>query len=355
MKHTQQISNISVTARCNFESAERCLPVNLHIRMVTARENQEVTMRKQTHMLAVMAAALLALTWLASGGKLQAGHEVAAPYVDIPGLVPAAAPLEGVEQASADEIPAMESEALGSDAADVANVTGNGAAVSFTATTGLDEFSSYRMEYVVGFDGARQGQPTSGNVEGTLEATNNPDAQHLQAVLAGKAFRQLGAPGTVELYHLNDTIYFQDPQNGAWIGVPGRLVSRFLPDGIPSPQDYIELPVTAVRQPGQRVVNGVVTQRYIFGREDLADGRNYEDAGGTIWVAVNGDYIVRYDASFTGRHENLATGGVELMDNGTISVSYDLSDVDDDLTIEAPEGARGLGLGDLLRLSGSLR
>jgi hypothetical protein len=323
--------------------------------MVAARENQEVTVRKQTHMLAVMAAVLLALTWLASGGKLQAGHEVAAPYVDIPGLVPAAAPLEGVEQASADEIPAIESEALGSDAADVANVTGNGAAVSFTATTGLDEFPSYRMQYAVSFDGARQGQPTSGNVEGTLEATNNPDAQHLQAVLAGKAFRQLGAPGTVELYHLNDTIYFQDPQNGAWIGVSGRLVSRFLPDGIPSPQDYIELPVTAVRQPGQRVVNGVVTQRYIFGREDLADGGNYEDAGGTIWVAVNGDYIVRYDASFTGRHENLATGGVELMDNGTISVSYELSDVDDDLTIEAPKGARGLGLGDLLRLSGSLR
>ena len=156
--------------------------------MVAAMENQEVTVRKQTHMLAVMAAALLALTWLASGGKLQAGHEVAAPYVDIPGLVPAVAPLEGVEQASADEIPAMESEALGPEAADAANAIGNGAAIPFTATTGLDEFSSYRMQYAVDFDGARQGQPTSGTVEGTLEATNSPDAQHLQAVLAGELF-----------------------------------------------------------------------------------------------------------------------------------------------------------------------
>jgi len=319
------------------------------------REDHEVTMRKQTNMLAVMAAALLALTWLASGDKLQAGHEVAAPYVDIPGLVPAAAPLEAIGIERADEIPATESEMVSPGTADVASVIGNGAAVPFAATTGLDEFSSYRMEYAVGFNGARQGVPASGNVEGTLEATNNPDAQHLQAALAGKAFRQLGVPGTVELYHLNDTIYFQDPQNGAWIGVPERLVSRFLPDGVPSPEDYIELPVTAVLQPGQRVVNGVVTQRYTFGREDLADGRNYENAEGTIWVAVNGDYIVRYEATFIGRHEYLAAGGVELMDNGTINVEYELSDVDDDLTIEAPEGARGLGLGDLLRLSASLR
>jgi hypothetical protein len=228
-------------------------------------------------------------------------------------------------------------------------------AVPFMATTGLDEFSSYRMDYAVSFDGIRQRQPTSGSAQGTLEATNNPDVQHLQATLKGDTFSQLGVPETVEVYHVNDTIYFQDPQDGAWMGVPERLVSRFLPDGIPSPEDYIELPVTAVRQPGRRIVSGVVTQRYTFGREDLADGRNYEDAEGTIWVAVNGDYVVRYEATLSGRHENLAAGGVELMDNGTISVMYELSDVDDDLTIKAPQGARRLSLFSLLSLLSGLR
>jgi len=132
-------------------------------------------------------------------------------------------------------------------------------------------------------------------------------------------------------------------------------VSRFLPDGIPSPEDYIELPVTAVPQPGWRTINGILTQRYTFDLEDLANGHHYQDAEGTIWVAVNGDYVVRYEATLSGRHENLAAGGVELMDNGTISVMYELSDANGDLTIEAPQGARGLGLFSLLGWLSSLR
>jgi hypothetical protein len=264
-------------------------------------------MRKQTHMIAFLAAILLALIWLASAGKLHAASE----------------PLTNV--------------------------------VPFTATTGLDSFPAYRMDFAVNFDGTREGRPISGDMAGTLEATNDPDAQHLQATLKGYTASQFGLPGTVELYQINDAVYFQNPQDGAWIGVPGRLVSRYLPDGIPTPEDYVELPVTAVRQPGRRTVDGVVTQRYTFGREDLVDGRNYKDAEGTIWVAVDGDYVVRYEATFSGRHENLAAGGVQLMDNGAISVVYELSDVDDDLIIEAPKGARGLGLRDLLTLSGMLR
>ena len=43
------------------------------------------------------------------------------------------------------------------------------------------------------------------------------------------------------------------------------------------------------------------------------------------------------------------------MDSGTISVMYELPDVDDDLTIEAPHGARGLSLFSLLGLLGSFR
>jgi hypothetical protein len=257
-------------------------------------------------MIAFLAAILLALIWLASAGKLHAASET------------------------------------------LSNV------VPFTATTGLESLPAYRMDFNVDFDGTRQGRPTSGDMAGTLEATNEPDAQHLKATLKGYTASQFGLPETVELYKVNDALYFQSPQDGAWIGVPGRMVSRYLPDGIPAPVDYVELPVTAVRQPGRKMVDGVVTQRYTFGRENLADGRNYTDAEGTIWVAVDGDYVVRYEATFTGQHENLAAGGVQLMDNGTIKVVYQLSDVDDDLVIRAPKGARGLGLRDFLTLSGML-
>ena len=309
-------------------------------------------MRKQTHTIALLVAILIAVTSLLSGAKL----ESAAPYINIAGLTLAlAAPLEPVGTGATAGIAAVESEVAGPGSADEDLSTDAAKVVPFTATTGLDEFSSYRMDYVVSFDGTRQLQPTSGSAQGTLEATNDPDAQHLQATLKGNTFSQLGLPATAEVYLVNDTIYFEDPRNGAWVGVPERMVGRFLPDGIPSPEDYIELPVTAVRQPGWRTVNGVLTQRYTFGLEDMANGHNYQDAEGTIWVAGRGDYVVRYEATLSGRHENLAAGGVELMDNGTISVIYELSNMDDDFAINAPQGARVLGLFSILGLLGSLR
>lgn len=43
------------------------------------------------------------------------------------------------------------------------------------------------------------------------------------------------------------------------------------------------------------------------------------------------------------------------MDKGTITMMYELSDVNDSFNIEAPEGARGLSLRNLLTLLGSLR
>jgi hypothetical protein len=309
-------------------------------------------MRKQTYMIALLAAILIAVTSLLSGAKL----ESAAPYINIAGLTPAlAAPLEPVGPGATAGIAVVESEVAGPGSANEGLLTDVANAIPFTATTGLDEFSSYRMDYVVSFDGTRQLQPASGSAQGTLEATNDPDAQHLQATLKGNTFSQLGLPATAEAYLVNDTVYFEDPRNGAWVGVPERMVSRFLPDGIPSPEDYIELPVTAVRQPGWRTINGVLTRRYTFGLDDMADGHNYQDAEGTIWVAVRGDYVVRYEATLTGQHENLAAGGVELMDDGTISVMYELSNVGDDLAINAPQGARVLGLFSILGLLGSLR
>jgi hypothetical protein len=313
-------------------------------------------MTKQTHMLALMAAALFAVTALTSGGRLQAAQYLPAPHINIAGLIPAVSPVKAAGVEGADETLPTEHEITTSqDSSDEATLVSRGRALPFTATTGLDDFSAYRMDYTVSFDGTRGRQPMSGIAEGTLEATKRPAAKHVQATLAGDAFRQLGVLGTMDLYHVNDTIYFQDPQDGAWTGVPERLVSRFLPDGIPAPEDYVVLPERAVRQTGRSVVNGVVAQRYTFERDDLPDARNYDDAEGTIWVASNGDYIVRYEATFSGRHENLAAGGVELMDEGTIAITYELSDVNDSLNIEAPKGARGLSLRSMLSLLGSFR
>ena len=181
----------------------------------------------------------------------------------------------------------------------------------FTATTGLEEFTSYRMNFSGEVDGTRQGRPTSGNLEGALEVTKNPAAQHLGVKLNGEAFSNLAPLGRLEIYEVDNTFYIQNPQNGLWLTVPAILIDTMLPGGVPTPEESINVPVTAVLQPGTEIINGVVTQRYTFGPDDLA-----------------GELEAKYDH-------------VE----GTITMRYELSDANDSFTIAPPAGVGKFNFG----------
>ncbi len=226
------------------------------------------------------------------------------------------------------------------------------AAIPFTATTGLDTFSAYRMNFLTDFDGSRKGQATQGTMDGVLEITRKPQAKHWQMNMSGDTFGELSALGSMELYDFGQMMYIQNPLDATWLGVPAELVKTMLPvpiDDMYRPEESIDLPATAVLQPGEEVVNGVVTQRYTFGPDDLADtDSRYETVDGTIWVAVEGNYVVKYESTVTGEFDNLSAGGMDLMDKGTIVMSYEISDVNGNFSIQPPADAQGLDLGKLL-------
>jgi hypothetical protein len=222
--------------------------------------------------------------------------------------------------------------------------------VEFTATTGLDRLDAFRMSFSTDFDGTQAGRPSQGTLSGVFEATKKPQATHWQINMDGSAFQQLAMlGGGVELYDLGDTIYIQNPGDGSWIGMPAMLVDTMLPQEMYNPEDSIELPKTALRHPGEETVNGMATQKYTFGIDDLAgDTSNLDSVDGTIWVAIDGDYVVKYESVVSGQFQNLEAGGIQLPDNGTISMTYDLSDVNADFEISAPAGAQTIPLTDLL-------
>ncbi len=219
----------------------------------------------------------------------------------------------------------------------------------FTATTGLDTFSAYRLDFKANFDGTRQGLPTAGELAGELEMTRDPEAQHVSMVMSGDAFSQLSPLGKLEIYRVGGTFYLPNPQNGSWIGVPEMFIAGMLPEDAFSPEKNIDLPQTAVLQ-GEETVDGQETLRYTFGPADLGEaGADYDQVEGTIWVAKEGNYVVKYEATFIGQHKNLAAGSMQVMDEGTLIMMYQVSQVNEaDLTIEAPAEAMGLNLGQLL-------
>ena len=221
----------------------------------------------------------------------------------------------------------------------------------FSATTGLAEFPSYRMTFASDFEGTRQGKPTSGTLGGLLEVTKSPEAQHLRVDMTGDTFSALAPLGmeNIEIYDINGTFYLKNPQDGSWLSVPAFLIDSMMPDGMYKPEESIELPVTAVPQPGTEIINGVLAKRYTFGPGDLArDTSDLESVDGTIWVAEEGDYVVKYEAIISGQFENLEVSDVTLLDEGTISMMYDLSDVDGSLTLAPPEGTISFDITKLL-------
>ena len=222
--------------------------------------------------------------------------------------------------------------------------------VPLTAVTGFDAFSAYRMAFDIAFDGTQQGQPSVGQMAGFVESTQNPAAKHLQLNLAGETLRALVPLPEIEVYDVGETFYIENPADGTWVGVPALFINTLMPGGVDvSPTEVIDLPSTATLHPGEESINGITTQRYTFDGHDLAEnGSKYDYVAGTIWVAVDGDYVVKYEATFSGQHDNLSAGGITLLDKGTISIRYDLSDINSSLTIDPPAGAVTLGLGDLL-------
>ncbi len=220
----------------------------------------------------------------------------------------------------------------------------------FSATTGLADFSAYRLSFDTSFDGTKNGAPTSGTLGGQFDVTTAPQAQHWLINMTGNAFAELALlGGKMEMYDIADTIYMQNPGDGSFIGMPAMFVESMLPTDMYNPADNIELPATATLQPGEETINGVVAQRYTFGKDDLAgDTSGFDSVAGTVWVAVDGNYVVKYEASISGQFSNLTAGDMKVLDEGTINMMYEISDANGDFTIAPPAGAQAIDLTRLL-------
>jgi hypothetical protein len=78
-------------------------------------------------------------------------------------------------------------------------------------------------------------------------------------------------------------------------------------------------------------VNGVLCRHYVFDDKALAGWSAFTQAEGEMWVAVDGDYVVRYLLQAEGK--NPITG-----DEGHIEWEYEIRDANESIVIEPPAG-----------------
>jgi len=219
---------------------------------------------------------------------------------------------------------------------------------AFSGVSGLGQLSSYRVNFIMAFDGESGGQPSKGRIEMTLEETQEPPARHLVMTMEGDTVEEVGGTNAMDIYMMGDTLYMKNEAMGdSWISFSGGEAESF-EQGFFAPDEQLEMPDTA-NCSGTETVNGVEAKHCRFTEKDITDDTvAMESLQGDVWVAVDGNYIVKYTMTATGYGSGTDEEG--QFGYGNVSFEYNLSDANGDFTITLPpeaENAGGVDLGGL--------
>jgi len=190
-----------------------------------------------------------------------------------------------------------------------------------SVTSGLQNLDSYRSHLEMAFEGTTGGEAAQWSVEMDTEYVREPFAQRL--VVKGSV-----AEEGFESVQIGDRQYvvFGEGQCISSSADAGDAIdTEFF-----STEDIIGGLDNAHRvQPDERV-NGILCRHYTFDETSVAWAA-LARAEGEVWVAVDGDYVVKYVMQADGK--NPATE-----DEGRIEWVYEVRGVNEPITIEPPPG-----------------
>lgn len=190
----------------------------------------------------------------------------------------------------------------------------------------IETLDSYRSSFTMSYEG----KTDSGEVEKwamtmEVEYVREPFAQRV--VLHGG--ESLGVQEGLE------TIRIGDQQYAVIGGEGGGCISSPAGEGEPvdtelfKPEDILG-GLSQARRVGTETVNGVSCTHYVFDEKDI-EGANFSKARGDMWVAVDGNYVVKY---------TLDAEGIDPSTNktGRINWLYEVRDINKPITIQPPAG-----------------
>ena len=244
------------------------------------------------------------------GGKTQpedeapSGEEAAAPTSEAPsGEAPS-----GEEAA---EAPGGEADVEEEEDMSLSSLTG-----------GLQGLDSYRSHFSMAFEGTSDGEAESWVYEVDMETVRDPFAQRIriQGEAAGDGLESVQV-GDMQYVVLGD----------------GQCISSSAAEDdatdmeVFEPDDVVGGLDNARRVRPDERVNGVLCQHYEFDESNVSWGA-FTRATGEMWVAAEGGYVVKYTLEADG--QDPLTGG----DEGHLEWVYEVRDVNQPITIEAPAG-----------------
>lgn len=209
-------------------------------------------------------------------------------------------------------------------------------------SVGTVELASFRSSLTLTVEGTSDGTAVDRTIEVLIEHTTDPAAEHV-------VIRGLGVPGglegdSTELYLVDDVVYLK--LAGEWLTLPASEEAGMLTEGLIEPESFLEDTCGWQRQ-ADTDVDGVAAQHWTLSKADLdrcvpeseqVEMGELTDAGGDLYLALDGGYIVRLDLFFEGKNLNFELeAGDEPLTEGRLDLSFTTSDVNQPFTIEVPE------------------
>jgi hypothetical protein len=249
--------------------------------------------------------------------QIPGGDEIQDLVEDIPGEVEDLIPNDDEE---AVEQPLEDVEEALSGALDELTITSND----------LSQLTSYRVTYIADSDGQSDtGNPLKQHIEIYQDVINPENTMHERLSASGSGIDS--ATGNLHIFIVGDQTYMFDPSNPDFpcIMMSGgeELFSdiQFL-----DPDDYFDIIQTETLLESGVMINGVLTNHYKVGSTGI-DIDDITSQVGDIWLAQDGEYIVRYYGEAEGTFD---TG--EETGTGSVRWRYDLHDIDQVPSIQLP-------------------
>lgn len=206
----------------------------------------------------------------------------------------------------------------------------------------LDKLESFRTTLSFTSEGTdAEGEPVKDSTEMATEFVKEPPARRLTMTIAEDVAGTPEPPQTVEMIELEGTVYMK--ADDQWISISSETSPFSDPDMqflMDSGALFDDLAGLERARPDE-AINGIDSRHYKFTDTALAGwlalGTNANaEVEGDVWIAKDDGYVTKYllvmrvtDGSGGALAPNLA--------NGTVTMSYEVSDVNEPITIELPE------------------
>jgi outer membrane lipoprotein-sorting protein len=192
----------------------------------------------------------------------------------------------------------------------------------------LEGLDSYRMRFTMTFEGTDgDGETVQSTLEMEVEYVRDPFA--MRVAISGSD-EDIGLAGeTMEMVQIGDQQY--TVFEGQCMVTPAD--ESFTDMGLFETEDLLSDIESAHRVMPDETVNGVACRHYKFDEQSTV---GFSSANGEIWVAVDGNYLVKYTLEADGKNPiNDEEGHVEWV--------YELRDINAPITIEPPAGCESVG------------